>query len=95
MNQFGFSYTIPELDIILPVGISFYTFQTLSYTIDVYLKRSEPESSFLDFALFVTFFPQLVAGPIVRPHQLIPQFKEPRKANEKQFAWGLFLFSWG
>tara|TARA_B100000676_G_scaffold29090_1_gene27108 strand:+ start:4588 stop:6009 length:1422 start_codon:yes stop_codon:yes gene_type:complete len=95
MNQIGFSYTTPELDIILPVGISFYTFQTLSYTIDVYLKRSKPESSFLDFALFVTFFPQLVAGPIVRPHQLIPQFKEPRTANGQQFAWGLFLFSWG
>ena len=95
MNQFGFEYDVPQLDIILPVGISFYTFQTLSYTIDVYLKRSEPESSFLDFALFVTFFPQLVAGPIVRPYQLIPQFKEPRRANGKQFTWGLLLFTWG
>ncbi|MBH56642.1 MAG: membrane-bound O-acyltransferase family protein [Planctomycetaceae bacterium] len=95
INQVGIEYTAPTLDIILPVGISFYTFQTLSYTIDVYLKRSQPESSFLDFALFVTFFPQLVAGPIVRPHQLIPQFKTPRKATGQQFAWGLFLFSWG
>jgi len=95
INQFGIEYTAPTVDIILPVGISFYTFQTLSYTIDVYLKRSKPESSFLDFALFVTFFPQLVAGPIVRPHQLIPQFKTPRKATGQQFAWGLFLFSWG
>ena len=95
INPLGFEYTAPELSIILPVGISFYTFQTLSYTIDVYLKRSEPETSFLDFALFVTFFPQLVAGPIVRPYQLIPQFKEPRTATEKQFAWGLFLFTWG
>ena len=95
INPLGFEYTTPELDIILPVGISFYTFQTLSYTIDVYLKRSEPETSFLDFALFVTFFPQLVAGPIVRPYQLIPQFKDPRTATEKQFVWGLFLFTWG
>ena len=95
MNPLGFEYTAPELSIILPVGISFYTFQTLSYTIDVYLKRSETETSFLDFALFVTFFPQLVAGPIVRPYQLIPQFKDPRTATEKQFVWGLFLFTWG
>ena len=94
-SQLGFEYTAPELDIILPVGISFYTFQTLSYTIDVYLRRSKPEASFLDFALFVTFFPQLVAGPIVRPYQLIPQFKQPRTANSQQFTWGLFLFTWG
>ncbi|MAV36613.1 MAG: membrane-bound O-acyltransferase family protein [Planctomycetaceae bacterium] len=95
VEQFGFTYTAPPLDITLPVGISFYTFQTLSYTIDVYLKRSEPERSFLDFALFVTFFPQLVAGPIVRPYQLIPQFKQPRTATGTQFAWGLLLFTWG
>ena len=95
LQKFGITYTAPTLDIILPVGISFYTFQTLSYTIDVYLKRSDPERSFLDFALFVTFFPHLVAGPIVRPYQLIPQFREPRTATGSQFAWGLFLFTWG
>ena len=93
--QFGFTWTVPDFDIILPVGISFYTFQTLSYTIDVYLKRSEPESSFLDFALFVTFFPQLVAGPIVRPKQLLPQFKSPKRATSQEFSWGAFLFTWG
>ena len=93
--QFGFTWTVPDIDIILPVGISFYTFQTLSYTIDVYLKRSEPESSFLDFALFVTFFPQLVAGPIVRPKQLLPQFKSPKRATSQEFSWGAFLFTWG
>ena len=95
LAQLGVNYTAPALDITLPVGISFYTFQTLSYTIDVYLKRSKPEKSFLDFALFVTFFPQLVAGPIVRPYQLIPQFKQPRTATSQQFVWGLILFTWG
>ena len=65
----------------LPVGISFYTFQTMAYSLDVYLKRAAPAKSFLDFALFVTFFPQLVAGPIVRPTQLIPQFKLPKVAT--------------
>ncbi|MBS33937.1 MAG: membrane-bound O-acyltransferase family protein [Verrucomicrobiales bacterium] len=91
----GVAYQPPELGIILPIGISFYTFQTLSYTIDVYLGRGEPEESFLDFALFVTFFPQLVAGPIVRPHQLIPQFKQPVWATREQLFWGLFLLTIG
>lgn len=89
------AYQPPEVSIILPIGISFYTFQTLSYTIDVYLRRSKPEESFLDFALFVTFFPQLVAGPIVRPYQLIPQFKHPVRATRNQLLWGLFLFTIG
>ncbi|HAD61564.1 MAG TPA: membrane-bound O-acyltransferase family protein [Planctomycetaceae bacterium] len=89
------AYQPPEVSIILPIGISFYTFQTLSYTIDVYLRRSEPEESFLDFALFVTFFPQLVAGPIVRPYQLIPQFKHPVRATRDQLFWGLLLFTIG
>ncbi len=91
----GIVYVPPELGIILPIGISFYTFQTLSYTIDVYLRRADPEESFLDFALFVTFFPQLVAGPIVRPHQLIPQFKQPVVATRNQLFWGLFLLTIG
>jgi len=95
VSHVGITWAVPDFNITLPVGISFYTFQTLSYTIDVYLKRSEPESSFLDFALFVTFFPQLVAGPIVRPNQLIPQFKTPKQANAQQFSWGIMLFVWG
>ena len=95
MAQLEIDYTAPELTILLPVGISFYTFQTLFYTIDVDLRRSKPETSFLDFALFVTFFPQMVAGPIVRPYQLVPQFKQPRTANRQQFTWRLFLFTWG
>ena len=71
----GIDYTPPEWNIILPIGISFYTFQTMSYTLDVYLRRARPAKSFLDFALFVTFFPHLVAGPIVRPTDLLPQFE--------------------
>ncbi len=91
----GVEYEPVSMGIVLPIGISFYTFQTLSYTLDVYLRRSRPEKSFLDFALFVTFFPQLVAGPIVRPHQLIPQFKQPVWATRQQLVWGLFLLSIG
>ena len=63
MMAMGMDYQPPEWNIILPVGISFYTFQTMAYSLDVYLKRAAPAKSFLDFALFVTFFPQLVAGP--------------------------------
>jgi alginate O-acetyltransferase complex protein AlgI len=91
----GVTFEPATWSIVLPVGISFYTFQTLSYTIDVYRRQSEPEPSFQDFALFVTFFPQLVAGPIVRPQQLLPQFKEPHQADMPQFVWGAMLLTWG
>jgi D-alanyl-lipoteichoic acid acyltransferase DltB (MBOAT superfamily) len=94
-NAAGVAYRPPEWNIILPVGISFYTFQTLAYTLDVFLKRAAPTKSFLDFALFVTFFPQLVAGPIVRPSQLVPQFAEPKRATRGQFYWGLALITIG
>lgn len=95
MSNFGIDYQVPAWDIILPVGISFYTFQTLSYSLDVYLKRAKPAESLLDFSLFVTFFPQLVAGPIVRPTQLIPQFATPRIATREQLQWGLALITLG
>ena len=95
MMTFGVDYQVPEWSIILPVGISFYTFQTMAYTLDVYLKRAEPSKSFLDFSLFVTFFPQLVAGPIVRPTHLIPQFQVERKATRNMFIWGLGLITIG
>lgn len=91
----GIQYKPPEWNIILPVGISFYTFQTMSYTLDVYLKRAEPTASLLDFSLFVTFFPQLVAGPIVRPSDLTPQFAKPRRATLDQLGWGLWLMTLG
>lgn len=70
---FGVQFTSPEFDIILPLGISFYTFQTLSYSMDVYRGEIKPWKSFLDYALYVTFFPQLVAGPIVRAKYFLPQ----------------------
>jgi alginate O-acetyltransferase complex protein AlgI len=91
----GIQYQPAAPDIILPVGISFYTFQTLSYTLDVYRRKFAPEKSLLDFSLFVTFFPQLVAGPIVRPAELIPQFKVPHQAARPQFVWGLLLLTLG
>ena len=94
-NILGFDYHPAKPNIILPAGISFYTFTTLCYTIDMYKKKSEPVKSMLDFALFVTFFPHLVAGPIVRPPQLVPQFETPRKATRQQMMDGLFLLSLG
>ena len=94
-NAIGFDYQPYKMDIILPMGISFYTFQTMSYTIDIYQRKIEPARTFLDFALYVTFFPQLVAGPIVRAKDLITQFYEPKRATANQFIWGLFLLTLG
>jgi len=95
MAMVGIDYNVPEWSIILPVGISFYTFQTMAYSLDVYLRRAKPAKKFLDFALFVTFFPQLVAGPIVRPTHLIPQFEKARKASKSMLIWGLGLMTLG
>jgi alginate O-acetyltransferase complex protein AlgI len=95
MKAFGVVWIAPEWDIVLPVGISFYTFVTLSYTLDVYLGRIKPIGSFLNYALFVTFFPHLVAGPIVRPTQLVPQFETPRQATRDTMLWGLGLIVLG
>ncbi len=93
---FGTDIKINSLNIILPVGISFYTFQTMSYTIDVYRKKLEPTKDFIAFAAFVGFFPQLVAGPIERATNLLPQFYKKRyfdyaKATDgmRQIMWGL------
>jgi len=91
----GLHYAAPKYNIILPVGISFYTFATLSYTLDVYLRRAAPARNFLDYALFVTFFPHLVAGPIMRPTELVPQFATPRKASANQLGFGLALITLG
>lgn len=95
VNALGFEYHPAKPNIILPAGISFYTFTTLCYTIDMYKKESKPVKSLLDFSLFVTFFPHLVAGPIVRPPQLVPQFESPKKATTLQIYQGLFLLSLG
>lgn len=94
---FGNEIQSNSLNIILPVGISFYTFQTLSYSIDVYKRKLEPTKDFIAFAAFVSFFPQLVAGPIERATNLLPQFYKKRnfdysKAVDgmRQILWGLF-----
>ena len=92
---FGLSIDIPILTIVLPVGISFYTFQTMSYTIDIYYKKIKPVDSFSDFCLFVAFFPQLVAGPIERAKNLLPQILRPRKVNLCDFYSGSYLIFWG
>src|SRR5215216_7447727 len=95
VNTFGINYHPAKPNIILPAGISFYTFTTLCYTIDMYKRKSKPVKTLLDFSLFVTFFPHLVAGPIVRPPQLVPQFESPRTASQKQLVQGLMLISLG
>jgi alginate O-acetyltransferase complex protein AlgI len=80
----------PTLAPILPIGISFYTFQSLSYTIDVWRERLTPEPSFRRFALFVVFFPQLVAGPIVRASEFLPQLHRPPNIRPDEIEWALF-----
>lgn len=95
VNAVGVAYQPAKPNIILPAGISFYTFTTLCYTIDMYKRESKPISTLLDFSLFVTFFPHLVAGPIVRPPQLADQFLSPKQATKNQFIQGLFLLSLG
>lgn len=89
---FGVENNLEILDIVLPVGISFYTFQSLSYTLDIYLEKEEPIDSPLDFLVFVSFFPQLVAGPIVRARFFLPQLTKDRGYVEKsEFETGIFL----
>ncbi|HYG00798.1 MAG TPA: MBOAT family protein [Chryseosolibacter sp.] len=83
------------LDIFLPVGVSFFTFQSLSYTLDVYRRRIAPEKHILDYAFFVTFFPQLVAGPIVRAADFLPQIHKPTVVTDQMFGRGIFLIGTG
>lgn len=95
ISLFGMQANYYSLNIILPVGISFYTFQTLSYTIDIYYRKMEPSNNLLNFATFVAFFPQLVAGPIERAKALLPQIEEKTSFNFKQFREGGVLILWG
>ncbi|MGI6574996.1 MAG: MBOAT family O-acyltransferase, partial [bacterium] len=83
--------SIPAMDIFLPVGISFFTFQTMSYTLDIYFGKLEPIRSFADFAFFVSFFPQLVAGPILRASQFIPQINARLSLDKDRIAQALVL----
>ena len=92
---FGESFSISSFNIVLPVGISFYTFQTLSYTIDIYKRKLEPTKDFISFAAFVSFFPQLVAGPIERATNLLPQFYISRVFNYKKSTDGIRQILWG
>jgi alginate O-acetyltransferase complex protein AlgI len=91
----GGTVRLPELALVLPMGISFYTFQTLSYTLDVYRGQLAPVRSFSKFFLFVGFFPQLVAGPIVRASEFLPQIDRPRRLRLVAFYEGVWLLICG
>jgi alginate O-acetyltransferase complex protein AlgI len=95
LERLGLNANLPILEIVLPVGISFYTFQTIGYVIDVYRGKVPAARSLLDYALYVAFFPQLVAGPIERAGHLIPQFQKARVWSTPAFESGLQLAVWG
>ncbi len=95
MALFGLHASVPTLRIVLPVGISFYTFQSISYTIDVYYRRTEPTTDLLAFALYVSYFPHLVAGPIQRASHLLPQIQSQRRVDERRIATACQLMLMG
>jgi D-alanyl-lipoteichoic acid acyltransferase DltB (MBOAT superfamily) len=95
MDSIGLQSNMTTLSLLLPVGISFYTFQTMSYTFDVYRGKLESVDSLLDFAVFVAFFPQLVAGPIERASNLLPQIQSVRPIHIQQIHTGIYLIIWG
>lgn len=95
VSAFGFNLSLVTANIVLPVGISFYTFQTLGYTLDVYKRRIEPERNWISFFGFVSFFPQLVAGPIEKAKSLIPQFNQGRVFDYQSGKEGLEMVLWG
>ncbi len=95
LGMAGIHPTVAHLHLVLPFGISFFTFETMSYTIDVYRRELEPARRYLDYLLFVAFFPHLVAGPIVRPRQMLPQLAAPPVADPDMQARGLWLIATG
>ena len=95
LAAFGLHPNLPLLQIILPVGISFYTFQSMTYIIDIYHNKLQPTKNFIDFALFVSFFPQLLAGPIERAINLLPQIAKPRQITNAQVLAGVNLILLG
>ena len=95
MGAFGLSVQPYFLNVVLPIGISFYTFQTMSYTIDVYRRKVDAAENFFDFALYVSFFPQLIAGPIERGTRLLPQILKPRTVKAAMMQRGAYFFVWG
>jgi alginate O-acetyltransferase complex protein AlgI len=92
---FGWQLTGPTIDIILPIGLSFHTFQSLSYVIEVYRRQQKAESDFVTYATYVMFFPQLVAGPIERPQNLLHQFREHHRFEYERVVSGLKRMAWG
>jgi D-alanyl-lipoteichoic acid acyltransferase DltB (MBOAT superfamily) len=95
LERVGLHVPLAHLQIVLPIGISFYTFQSMSYVIDAYRREIKPTRDLLHFATFVSFFPHLVAGPIMRPTALLPQVANPRRFNLQQFYQGSYLIFWG
>ena len=95
LEAVGLEILVPGLQVVLPVGISFYTFQTLGYTIDVYRGRVKARTDFVDYALYVAFFPQLVAGPIERAGHFLPQIERNRRFEPDAIRDGLLLLAWG
>ena len=95
LERLGFNANMPVLEIVLPVGISFYTFQTIGYVVDVYRGKVPAERNSSIYALYVAFFPQLVAGPIERAAHMIPQFRNDRVWSTPAFESGLQLAVWG
>lgn len=95
MHAAGIDVSPVHVKLVLPFGISFFTFETMSYTIDVYRREIEPAKRYLDYLLFVCFFPHLVAGPIVRPHYMLPQFEGEPRFDPKQQSEGLWLIATG
>ncbi len=95
LNMFAIHLHPMTLKLLLPVGISFYTFQTLGYVIDVYRGTTQPEKNFWVYAVFISFFPQLVAGPIERTNNLLPQIKAVHEFRYEQAAYGIKLMAWG
>jgi alginate O-acetyltransferase complex protein AlgI len=91
----GLAYSPPTIKLVLPVGLSFFTFQSLSYTIDVYRRQIEPSRSIFNLALFVSFFPVLLAGPLLRAGHFLPQCAQIRRATGAEFGWGMALFTLG
>ncbi len=95
LDRAGWHVSLRHLKVLLPIGISFYTFQSMSYVIDVYRRDIAPTRNFFDFAAFVSFFPHLVAGPIMRPTTLLPQIQQRRRFSLAQFYEGSYLISFG
>ncbi len=89
LNYFGYNFQAPALNIILPLAISFYTFETISYIVDVYHKQIEPEKNFWRYSCFVIFFPKLIAGPVLRASEILPQFKQVLNFRNSLFISGL------